>query len=405
MRCLFAAVIIVTILSACAPAKSVVPTPTNIPRPTVTPLGPQNSGEVATQIVSAEETEAFLPTATSVKIAPPTKALTAGVTPIVAPAATALPSTAATLPTITTAHLSATAPLPTVTATHLPAAGSLPTVTATHPPATSVPSPTATTASSPTVTPVPSPTVTPASSPTVTPVSSPTTTPVPSPTMTPVSTFTSTISGAGLLVWYDFEGDFSTTGIVTDRTGQGHDAQASTAVATTDGVSGGHAILFTGNEYIQALDNPASERNNVTFSLWFKTDHPEIEYELASAALSQDELGSGWVMATSMPQFWSEDTQSLIAPGQANADNHFPANAWVHEVVTYDGSRIKEYTNGELVNDWSTTGANLGGGLAMAVGGWPQYPDLNFHGSIDEFKIFDRALTPLEVRILYNQNR
>jgi hypothetical protein len=62
----------------------------------------------------------------------------------------------------------------------------------------------------------------------------------------------------------------------------------------------------------------------------------------------------------------------------------------------------KEYTNGQLVNDWLTTGAPIGQGLPMAVGAWPSFQGYNFQGSIDEFQLFGVALTLKEVKRIYN---
>jgi hypothetical protein len=176
-------------------------------------------------------------------------------------------------------------------------------------------------------------------------------------------------------------------------------------VSAVKGISGGQAILFSGNGYLQAQSNPAAGRSTVSFSLWFKTDHPTANYKLASAAWRKNGPGSGWIMATHIPEFWSQDTQSLYFPGQLNNENHFLAGEWVHQVVTYDGQRIREYTNGQLVNDWAATGAGIGLGQVMVVGAWPPYSAYNFQGSIDEFQVFARSLTQQEVQALYNQGR
>jgi hypothetical protein len=206
-----------------------------------------------------------------------------------------------------------------------------------------------------------------------------------------------------LLVWYDFEGDFLTSGIIVDRSGNGHNAQVKGIVDVTNGLFSGQAIFFSGNGYIQAESNPAAGRNTVSFSLWFKTDYPGNNYKLASAAWWSGGPGSGWILATHIPEFWSDDTRSLYLPGISDIENHFPASKWVHEVVTYDGNRIKEYTNGQLVNDWPTTGAEIGQGQAMAVGAWPSFSAYNFQGSIDEFQLYGWALTPQEVEEIYSQ--
>ena len=170
-----------------------------------------------------------------------------------------------------------------------------------------------------------------------------------------------------LLVRYDFEGDFLASGVIADRSGNGHAAQVSGVVAQATGISGGQGISFTGNGYLQAANNPAAGKTDVTFSLWFKTEHPEEDYKLASGVWWNWGPGSGWIMATHVPEFWSDDGQGLVLPGQPNNSNQFAPDEWVHEVVTYDGYRIKESSNGELVNNWRTTGAAICLGRPMVV--------------------------------------
>lgn len=207
----------------------------------------------------------------------------------------------------------------------------------------------------------------------------------------------------GLLVWYDFEEDFLTSKMVSDRSGNGRHAQVFGTVDRVNGISGDQAIFFTGDSYIVAQSNPLAGRRAATISLWFKTDHPEENYKLASAAWWNGGPASGWIIATHIPEFWSDDTNSLYYPGLTNVENNFSSGQWVHEIVIYDGQRIKEYTNGQLVNDWPATGAPIGQGQTMAVGAWPPFSAYNFVGSIDEFQLFGRALTAQEVQDIYNQ--
>lgn len=209
---------------------------------------------------------------------------------------------------------------------------------------------------------------------------------------------------APLLAKYDFEGDFLASGTVHDRAGNGRHAQVTGEVATAPGISGGQGIAFDGSGYLQAAGNPAAGKTNVTFSMWFKTADPGENYKLASAAWwNWDLSASGWIIGTHIPEFWSDDEKGLYLPGITNDDNGFLAGAWNHEVVTYDGSRIKEYTNGQLINDWPTTCAAIGQGNSMVVGAWPPFTGYNFRGSLDEFAIYGRSLTQQEVQALYQQ--
>ena len=116
----------------------------------------------------------------------------------------------------------------------------------------------------------------------------------------------------GLLVWYDFEDDFTSTGFVSDRSGNNRDAEINGDISTSSGISGGRSIRFTGRGYIQAPDNPAALRKNVTFAFWFRTNDPDANYKMASAAWWNGGPGSGWTMATHVPEFWAEDTEGVL---------------------------------------------------------------------------------------------
>jgi len=82
-------------------------------------------------------------------------------------------------------------------------------------------------------------------------------------------------------------------------------------------------------------------------------------------------------------------------------------NSWYH-IVAYqsstDGGRL--YINGSLVGQDSFN-ANLiaGGSYQSIIGGYVNftYPNFWFQGSIDQTRIFNRALTPLEVEALYTE--
>jgi hypothetical protein len=205
-----------------------------------------------------------------------------------------------------------------------------------------------------------------------------------------------------LSVWYDFEDDFQRTGIVKDISGNGNDAIIKGVVKTAPGVLGKNSISFSGNSYIQALNNPSAGKRKITISLWFQTNDPARNHKMASAAWWNGGPASGWVMGTHYPELWSDNTKSLFFSDKVDADNGFIANNWNHQVLTYDGERIKEYTNGKLINNWPSTGESLGKGNALAIGAWPSL-GFYFQGNIDEFQMFDRVLDVDEINKMFNK--
>lgn len=224
-------------------------------------------------------------------------------------------------------------------------------------------------------------------------------------TAPPVGTETIRGNADGLLVWYTFDEDFTGSGVVPDHSGNALDAVVTgTGVDRSPGISGTQAITFSGKGYLQAKVNPAANQNTVTFSFWFRTDDPTRNYKFASAAEWRGGPGTGWTMATHVPEFWADDgPEGLLLPGQPNADNHFIAGAWTHEAVVYDWKTMKEYTNGTLINTWQGRGAPMSRGVPMAIGGWPQFSGYNFVGQMDDFRIYNRALNADEVAEIYQQ--
>jgi hypothetical protein len=202
-------------------------------------------------------------------------------------------------------------------------------------------------------------------------------------------------------VWYDFEDNSIEGTIVYDRSGNGNDAYLNGNLITVEGIVGKQALEFDGSSYLLAQDNPAAHRKNVTFSFWFRTENPDNNYKMASAAWWNGGPGSGWTMATHIPEFWAEDTRGVCLPDLPNLDNHFLRGQWNFEVVTYDGHSIREYTNGQLINTWQTREVPLGEGSPMAIGAWPGV-GFYFTGSIDEFIIYDYPLTGQEISALYS---
>jgi hypothetical protein len=206
----------------------------------------------------------------------------------------------------------------------------------------------------------------------------------------------------GLLVWYNFEDDFTRSGKVTDKSGNARDAVVKGKVSRAQGITGTKGISFSGNGYLQAPDNPAADRKNVTFSFWFRTDNPDANYKIASAAWWNGGPGSGWTMATHVPEFWSDDDQGVLVPAQPNVANNFIPGGWNHEVVTYDGNFIREYTNGKLINSWQSRGVPMGKGEPMAIGCWPGF-GFYFIGDLDDFRMYDHALTGEEIATMYKE--
>jgi len=78
-----------------------------------------------------------------------------------------------------------------------------------------------------------------------------------------------------------------------------------------------------------------------------------------------------------------------------------PLNSWQHLVMLYDGSHLKLFVNGneELTSDYTGDIDSIGTPVLVGKSG---YEGGIFNGIIDEVRIYNRALSDEEIKILYN---
>lgn len=87
---------------------------------------------------------------------------------------------------------------------------------------------------------------------------------------------------------------------------------------------------------------------------------------------------------------------SGAAWGAISIKNPIPLNQWHMFTITYDGSTLKSYYDGSFVTSQASITLNPSfGGIDILSGG-------NFNGSVDDVRIWNRALTASEVSALYN---
>ena len=73
-----------------------------------------------------------------------------------------------------------------------------------------------------------------------------------------------------------------------------------------------------------------------------------------------------------------------------------PANVWTHLTATFDGTTLRLYVNGALVQSKAVSGSIVASAGALKIGGnsiWGEW----FSGYIDEVRIYNRALTAAEI--------
>ncbi|MBU6389917.1 hypothetical protein KGQ31_00010 [Patescibacteria group bacterium] len=233
----------------------------------------------------------------------------------------------------------------------------------------------------------------------------------------------------GLVGWWTFDGKDTNwaTGITQDISGNGNNGQMINMSTTTSPVAGkvGQALAFNGtnqyvnNGYFTNIDN----QNALTISAWIKvksfSDYEAIFSKYASSATLRYEVtlaGAGLygVGTNNKNILWSIGNGSGSSYGYTTS-NLLSANSWFHIVTVYNGSgstdsdKAKIYINGvQQTVAFSGTaipsaGPNIGN--VNATIGERNNGSIYWNGSIDDLRVYNRALSAGEVQQLYNMGR
>jgi len=188
----------------------------------------------------------------------------------------------------------------------------------------------------------------------------------------------------------------------TDYSGNGNNA---TAEYATYNPTGGHdsrgAYEFDGvNDYIDAFDVPVMSQ--FTFEFWIKPNSHNY------GGILSDHKSGAWYpsyhhVISSKVTFRFYKSNANDWDGVTSLSN-LSIGKWNHVVGTYNGSALKVYINGTLDNSasasgtpWSNSNRVVIGADSIAGGSTINY----FNGTIDEFRIYNYALSPEQIKALY----
>ena len=167
-----------------------------------------------------------------------------------------------------------------------------------------------------------------------------------------------------------------------------------------DGLRGEHSFAFDGSTIIQVADDPSLRvENGFTQSAWIKIDLT------ASGEMNIAEKGSwtgDWLSHLKVADglFYYAFAASTFTP--TNVDDgmrNLQKGRWIHVAMTWDGTARKLYVDGVLDGEDHPAGMLRSNRAPIEIGG-RSGGSYMFNGLMDEFKLFNRALTAEEVSAL-----
>ena len=182
---------------------------------------------------------------------------------------------------------------------------------------------------------------------------------------------------------------------VVDASGAGNDGVAVGAggIPTTGVGKFGSGGVFDGvDDYVNV---PSLLTSNFTISFWAKT----------ASSSSQDPIDTGFTSHVFARSYINANSKKIQFYGfyggtisvVSSSAGTFPLNTWTHVIFQNDNYTQRIYLNGVLDGEEVHTG-NTGTSGMLYIGGQSSW----WNGSIDEVRIYNRALSPGEVRDLYN---
>lgn len=99
----------------------------------------------------------------------------------------------------------------------------------------------------------------------------------------------------------------------------------------------------------------------------------------------------------------SGDVVFALSPGGSATQlrsQGYPLNTWFHIAGVFDGKEMRLYVDGVLVESEAITGELPLEQAPLLIGTRLGLPSSTFHGSIDEVRIYDRALSQAEIELL-----
>ena len=208
---------------------------------------------------------------------------------------------------------------------------------------------------------------------------------------------------SGLVGMWDFNGANMNWGAntVTDASGGGDTGTMSGMSKSTAPVVGrvGQALKFDGVDDIVTVTSALDGYANISVSAWV--------YYVSSAGAQQFIVGEETVYKVDIDaagcgcfRFLTETGSNWGTTILSSATTLTP-NTWYHVVATYDGTTKRLYVNGvQDPNTVTTSGSITNAGLSPTIGARGAGLDES-SGKIDEVRIYNRALSPAEIKQLY----
>ena len=202
----------------------------------------------------------------------------------------------------------------------------------------------------------------------------------------------------GLQAWWKFDEGSGTTAL--DSSGNSNNGTLTNSPLYVTGKIGPYALIFSpASSYVSTGAVSGLTLTSFTFAAWINvTAYPVFS---AYAAIVHNDIGG------SPTGIYEESTSGFVVVAGGGTGvakwlipaSSVPIGGWHHIVATYDGTTYAMYLDGVAAGSTYVDSNYSDGAVPYAIGrGNASY----FNGSIDDVRIYNRALSSSDVTQLYN---
>jgi len=168
----------------------------------------------------------------------------------------------------------------------------------------------------------------------------------------------------------------------------------------------GQAFSLGGNDdYVQVSSPVGLPTGNSarTMMLWFKT--PSSWGDSFQVVIQYGGNNSGEKFGLYVPEYWARTLSFWGEASDFPGSTPLQLDTWYQGAVTYDGSTVRLYLNGQLETSQVMSLNTQINSNGFIIGGAARPPDQitsQWNGLVDEAAIFNRALSAEEIAAVYN---
>ncbi|MBD2703770.1 choice-of-anchor D domain-containing protein [Spirosoma sp. BT702] len=207
----------------------------------------------------------------------------------------------------------------------------------------------------------------------------------------------------GLVLYLPFNGN------ANDASGNGNHGILTGAVIINDRFGNSNqacGFIRSNGTYLRVPNSPSLDitGSGLTICAWINPVWNGSGINMQVVSKAQDASNRKFGLGTGGPSLMNFELKTTTGTTDQDwgcGSCNLQESVWQFVTVTYDGSNMRWYKNGSLIYQTTKTGTIVSTNTDLIIGSFADRTQSYFNGSMDEIRIYNRALTNTEIQQLY----